>query len=248
LTSEPVALPPPHLVYVGHATVLIELDGLRLLTDPVLRRRIGHLRRRAPLDLHAVRDVDGVLVSHVHYDHLDRRSLALLDRDVPLVVPRGARRLFRRFNHVTELAVGEELGIGAVKIRATFAEHRAARFGLGAVPALGFLIAGSRTVYFAGDTDLFAGMSDISPALDLALLPVAGWGPRVGPGHLDPPRAVEALRRLQPRTAVPIHWGTFSIPGRPAATEAPEVFRQLAEEQVPGVDVRVLAPGSSTTF
>ena len=77
-------------------------------------------------------------------------------------------------------------------------------------PALGYVVSGSQQVYFAGDTDLFAGMSALAGALDVALLPVAGWGPKVDAGHLDPLRAAKSLPLLKPRIAVPIHWGTYS--------------------------------------
>jgi L-ascorbate metabolism protein UlaG (beta-lactamase superfamily) len=194
-------------------------------------------------------DVDVVLVSHLHYDHLDSASLRMLGKNVTVVVPRGARRLVRRFNDVREVDVGDEVQVGGVVIRATHAEHKGgARFWVRSAPSLGFLVSGSRTVYFAGDTDLFAGMAGLAPSLDVALLPVAGWGRKVGPGHMDPQRAVEALVRLQPRLAVPIHWGTLSTLGNPPATEPPETFRRLAAERAPGVEVRVIAPGSTTDF
>jgi L-ascorbate metabolism protein UlaG (beta-lactamase superfamily) len=239
----------PRLRYVGHATVLIELDGTHVLTDPVLRRRIMHLRRHTPLDPGGLGDVDLVLLSHLHYDHFDRSSLRLLGRDVTIVAPHGAGRLLRRFHDVREVGVGDELQVGGVRIRATHAEHPGGtRPTVWSARALGFLVSGSRTVYFPGDTDLFAGMAGLAPSLDVALLPVAGWGPRVGPGHLDPERAVEALRLLRPRLAVPIHWGTLSTPRRRPSTDPPESFRRLAAERTPEVEVRVLAPGAATTF
>ena len=236
------------LVYVGHATVLIELDGVRLLTDPVLRRRVAHLHRQSAVDVAGPESVDAVLISHVHHDHLDRASLRLLGREVTVVVPRGARRLLRRFTDVHELGVGDEIEICGVRIRATPAEHGGPRRTLRPIPALGFLVSGSRSVYFAGDTDLFPAMSGLADPLDVALLPIAGWGRRLGPGHLDPQRAAEALRLLRPRLAVPIHWGTLSPPWRRASTEPPESFRRLAAELAPTVEVRVLAPGSATSF
>ena len=236
------------LVYVGHATVLIELDGLRLLTDPVLRPRIAHLLRQAPLDPTALRDVDVVLVSHVHYDHLDRGSLRRLPARTTVVVPRGARRLLRRFPDVREVDVGDEVSVGGVRIEATPALHTSSRATVRYTPALGYLIHGSRRVYFAGDTDLFPEMELLSGSLDLALLPVAGWGPRLPAGHLDPERAVNALRLLRPRIAVPIHWGTYALAGRRTSTDPPETFRRLAAERAQEVDVRILAPGAGTTF
>ena len=236
------------LLYVGHATVLIELDGVRLLTDPVLRSRIWHLRRRVPLDRAGLGRIDAALVSHLHFDHLDLPSMRLLERDVTLVVPRGARRLVRAFPDVREVDVGDEVRIGEVTVRATPAEHEGARIMLRSAPSLGFIVSGSRRIYFAGDTDLFDGMSELSGSLDLALLPVAGWGSKVGPGHLDPLRAAQSLRLLKPRLAVPIHWGTFSPLNRSTSVEPPEAFRRHAAELAPDVEVRILDPGASLTF
>ena len=236
------------LVYVGHATVLIELDGVRLLTDPVLRGRLVHLRRRVPAPTEPLADLSAVLISHVHYDHLDLPSLRTLGRAVPVVVPRGARRAIRGFSDIRELRVGEELQLGEVTVRAVPAEHKSARLPLFPSPAVGFVISGSRTVYFAGDTDLFPGMASLAEDLDVALVPVAGWGPKVGPGHLDPARAAHAVQLLQPRIAVPIHWGTLTTLRAQASGEPPLEFERLAAERAPQVDVRVLQPGESLDF
>jgi L-ascorbate metabolism protein UlaG (beta-lactamase superfamily) len=240
------------ITWIGHSTVLVELDGVRLVTDPVLRARVLHLRRTGPVDWEALHDFDAALVSHAHYDHLDVRSLRRLDPSLPLITPRGAARLLRRrgFEHVAELEEGEERRVAALGIRATHAEHTGRRglFGTRAA-ALGYLISGSARVYFAGDTDLFEGMSSLAPDLDVALLPVAGWGSRLPPGHLDPLRAAEALRLLRPRVAVPIHWGTYRRLGlnRDAATlrEPAESFARLAAELAPEVDVRVVPVGGT---
>ena len=235
------------VVWLGHATVLIDLDGTKLLTDPVLRPRVMHLRRDWAPDAAALRGVDAVLVSHVHFDHLDLPSLERLGRSLPVVVPRGAGRLLRkrRFEHVLEVELGDELRVGAVTVVATEADHDANRGPLGtAAPSLGFVVRGSRTVYFAGDTDVFPGMAELG-SLDLALLPIAGWGSKVGPGHLDPRRAAEALRLLRPRICVPIHWGTYSpwawgAAKRAAAQLPPEEFRRAAGELAPDVRIEVL--------
>jgi L-ascorbate metabolism protein UlaG (beta-lactamase superfamily) len=158
----------------------------------------------------------------------------------------------RGFDAVNEIAEGEEVSIGGVSVLATHAEHSARR-GLfaGRVPALGFLISGSAQIYFAGDTDVFPGMRDLRPGLDVALLPIAGWGPRVPAGHMDPRRAAEALVLLQPRSVIPIHWGTYARIGLsrdPAVLREPgERFERLAAELAPDVMVRVLSPGESFT-
>ena len=225
--------------------MLIELDGVRVLTDPVLRGRVAHLRRVPPAGA-VPKQLDAVLVSHAHRDHLDVPSLARLGRDLRIVVPDGAGRALRRrgFGQVGEVAAGEEIRVDTVVVRATWANHGA--------HAVGYVLGGSRLVYFAGDTDVFAEMSDLAPGLDLALLPVAGWGRKVGPGHLDPLRAAQALRLLRPRVAVPIHWGTLASFWRRAAPGPPLdpalAFQRLARELAPSVEVRVLPPGGGTAI
>jgi L-ascorbate metabolism protein UlaG (beta-lactamase superfamily) len=224
------------------------LDGVRLVTDPVLRPWVWHLRRRIPLAAVELGGLDAALISHVHFDHLDRRSLRMLGTDMTVVVPIGARRLLRSFSKVREVDVGHEVRFGEVTVQATPAEHESSRFTLGSAPSLGFVLSGSRRIYFAGDTDLFGGMSKLAGSLDVALLPVAGWGTKLGPGHLDPLRAAQALRMLRPRLAVPIHWGTFSPLGRSTSQEPPEAFRRHAAELAPEIDVRILEPGAALTF
>ena len=91
-------------------------------------------------------------------------------------------------------------------------------------------------------------MSELAASLDVALIPVAGWGAKVGPGHLDPLRAAQALRLLRPRVAVPIHWGTFSPLHRDTSSDPPEAFLRHAAELAPEVEVRILDPGTALEF
>jgi L-ascorbate metabolism protein UlaG (beta-lactamase superfamily) len=251
-------LPRASIHYVGHATTLVDLDGVRLLTDPLLRSRVAHLRRAGKVDHSTLRGVDAVLISHLHYDHLDMPSLQQLGREMPVVAPRGAGALIRRkagIVKVLEMRPGEQIEIGAVTVRATHAAHDAGRlpFGVTAEP-LGYLVeGGGRSVYFAGDTDVFAGMADLSP-VDAALLPIWGWGPTMGAGHMDPGRAAEAASLLGARLAIPIHWGTYypihlGIKGPPAFLETPPaLFEAAIREHAPATEARVLRPGEGTAI
>src|SRR5512134_1177190 len=127
------------LTWLGHSTVGIELDGALLLTDPVLRRRVIHLLRDASAP--PPRRPDAVLLSHLHYDHLDLPSLARIGRDVPLVVPRGARRFLRGFRHVVETEPGADLEVGGVRVEVVEAVHDGRRLPYGPrIPALGFVL------------------------------------------------------------------------------------------------------------
>ena len=220
--------PLARVTWIGHSTVLIELDGVRLLTDPMLRRRVLHLQRvGAPAG--EIGPVDAILISHGHYDHLDSKSLVRFDRAIRVIAPKRVRD----FIDVVEVVPGDEVTVGAVTVTATPAEHTRR--------SVGFLVTGSARIYFAGDTDVFDGMRELAP-VDVALLPIAGWGPRLPPGHLDPERAAQALELLRPRFAVPIHWGTYTRIGLKRDEQEPaRRFAQLAA----GFDVRVLPIGGT---
>jgi L-ascorbate metabolism protein UlaG (beta-lactamase superfamily) len=248
---------PGRVTFVGHSTVLIELDGLRVLTDPVLRSRVGPLLRRgAPPGRGIGENLDAVLVSHIHRDHADLPSLRRLDPAVPVFAPPGAADFLERlgFTAVSELAPGGTAKVGDVTIAAVEARHRGGlRLFSRAREAVGFTLAGQRRVYFAGDTDIFEGMGELGPELDLALLPVWGWGPTLGAGHLNPERAARAAALLSPRVAIPIHWGTLYpaglahlAPGR--LRFPPHEFARWARRLAPQVEVRLLAPGEATTL
>jgi L-ascorbate metabolism protein UlaG (beta-lactamase superfamily) len=236
------------LTWIGHSTVLVELDGVRILTDPLLRNHVAHLRRVRPVDPDAAGHVDVVLVSHGHYDHLDVPSLRRLDPEIPVVTPRGLERALRRAGRrrIVELDQGDEFEFGDVTVRATPAHHPGGR-QLRKGGALGFTLRGSASIYFAGDTDLFDDMADLGP-VDVALVPVWGWGPTIGPGHLDPRRAAQAVAVLRARIALPIHWGTYRpVHQRAGAflTEPPLEFRREAAELAPETRVEVLELGGT---
>lgn len=242
------------LTYIGHATVLIEMDGIRLLTDPLLRSRVGPLRRKGTVPGPALyQNLDVILISHIHLDHLDLSSLQLLDRGTQIIVPRGAGRLLRRwgFQHVTEVCAGETVEVGPLKITATYARHHASGYRLGPnVYCLGFIIGGSYDIYFAGDTGLFPEMAKLTENLDVALLPVWGWGPRLRGHHLTPYQAAEAVTLLHPRLVVPIHWGTFYPLGMRWVwprflTRPPREFAHHVAHLAPWVEVPVVPPGGT---
>ncbi|MFJ6701811.1 MULTISPECIES: MBL fold metallo-hydrolase [unclassified Streptomyces] len=247
---------PVEITWWGHATCTIEDSGVRLLTDPLFARRLAHLRRRrgAPPPA-AARRADLVLVSHLHADHLHVPSLAGLAPGTRLLVPRGAPRAvpaLRRLRQlrVTEVGVGDEIPVGPLVVRVVPARHDGRRLPVGPhrSPALGYVVEGAARTYFAGDTGLFDEMAEAVGPVDVALLPVGGWGPHLGEGHLDAGRAARALALLEPRSAVPVHYGTYWPIGmdgvRPHEFHAPgDEFVRLAAEYAPRVAVHKLGHG-----
>ena len=245
------------ITYVGHASVLVEMGCVRLLTDPLLRDRVWHLRRqKIKLDPGVTRNLSAVLISHAHWDHLDLPSLRLFDRNTKILTPQGTGKILQKegFHDISELKEGDQVSLGSVEVKATFADHDGSRYRYGpAAETLGFVINGAHKIYFAGDTDVFPGMSDLSHGLDIALLPVWGWGPTLGSGHMNPQQAATALQLLNPRISIPIHWGTlfpwalhWLLPR--FLHDPPWAFENFAANLAPDVDVRIVAPGESIQF
>ena len=270
--------------FLGHATVLIELEGVRLLTDPLLRGHVAHLRRQVPAPAEELfANLDAVLISHAHHDHLDLGSLRRLGGDTPLIAPRGIGPWLkeRGFGIVTELSLGEVTQVGSLQVRAVQADHDARRPGGPRADAVGYVVEGlpatedepaigrpamdepaidepeqspgPRGVYFAGDTALYPGMADLAGFLDVALVPVAGWGPKLGPGHMGPLEAAEAVASMRPKLAIPVHWGTLLPIGlgrshNKLLTEPPHLFAEHVARLAPGVEVRILDPGQETVL
>ncbi len=183
-----------------------------LLTDPVIGSFIGPIRRQVPAPDPATLRVDAILISHLHGDHFSLSSLKKLGRETQLIVPAGAALYLkaRGFYNVHGISEGEVLNVKSLQVSATKAVHGGRQIPWSPiVEPLGFLMEGKHKIYFAGDTDIFPEMSLIGQNLDLALIPVWGWGPNLGKGHMDPLNAAESLVHLRPRLAIPIHWGTY---------------------------------------
>jgi L-ascorbate metabolism protein UlaG (beta-lactamase superfamily) len=244
--------------WVGHASTLIDVGGQRVLTDPLLTRRVAHLRRRRPLPTPDVADVDAVLLSHAHLDHLHLPSLRRIHPKTPMVTPVGTGRLLTAagFDDVTEVRIGDvvELGASGVTAEVVPAAHKHGRGPHSRVSAqpVGYVVSGDgHRVYFPGDTDLFdemAGLDDI----DVALLPIWGWGSSLGTGHLDPTRAASAAGLIRPRMVVPIHWGTYapedgrrSLPGW--FDSPPEQFERVLDDAGLSDLLHLLQPGESVS-
>lgn len=247
---------PMHVAFAGHSTTLVELDGVRVLSDPLFRSALLHLQRQAPLvDLDRYGTPDMLLISHSHLDHLDKRSLKLIDKSAHAIVPSDSAKLMRAqgFTNVTGVSAGDELESNGLIVRAVHADHGGKRMPWNdTAETIGFVVEGTQSFYYAGDTDLFDEMAELAP-LDLALLPVWGWGPKLGEGHLDPARAAQAVELLRPRVAVPVHWGGYLPAGmakrRPdLLVDPPRKFRTLVEQSPVDTVVELIEPGDEVSI
>ena len=245
--------------FLGHSTVSLRMGGTTVLTDPVLSRSVAALVRRVgpPIEAETLDHPDVVVVSHAHYDHLDVPTLRRLRSGYTVVVPRGVGRYVRAVGAgtVVELAAGERTTCNGVEIAAVYADHDGRRHKLAPeADAVGFLIrSNGMTVYHAGDTALFAAMGDLAAeSVDLALMPVWGWGPRLGPGHLDPEQAAEATGLIEPRWAIPVHWGALWSKVVPRdhhrRTEPPIEYVEAVRRTAPQTQVALLGVGETWTL
>lgn len=243
--------------WLGHASTALDLDGVRVLTDPLLRRHAGLLRRRgtAPRVEHW-EGARAVLVSHLHHDHAELGSLHLLD-DVPVISALANARWLR--GHGVDAATGLDehtwwtVPGSDVEVRLTPAVHADRPMPHRPNTAHGFLVRSPRVrLWFAGDTAPFPAMGDLprlaGGPIDVALVPVGGWGPRLSGGHMDPVQAARACAVVGARSAVPVHWGTLHAPVSRQLPpgwmdRAGPAFAVAAARYAPGCTVHVLAPG-----
>jgi len=213
------------LTWLGHSTVLLETGGVRVLADPLLRHRTGALWRAVPLPA-VTRDlagsIDVVLISHLHHDHCDLPSLRFLRAPVVLAPPGSSGWLTQRqVPGAVDVVPGQRVRVTPdVSVTAVLASHSPKREPFGpSAPAVMHVVEGpDGAAWLAGDTALdpamgtLAGLTDRGQ-IDVAAIPVWGWGPNLGPGHLDPRAAAEAVALARVRHAVPVHWGTLHPAG-----------------------------------
>jgi L-ascorbate metabolism protein UlaG (beta-lactamase superfamily) len=245
------------ITWLGHSTVVVDLDGARVLTDPLLRPHAGLLRRRMPQPVAGSwQRPDAVLLSHLHHDHAEVRSLRLL-RGVPLMSdPANVAWLHRR-RLEPALPLGEAWTSVApgVEVRQVRAVHGHRPMPHRPNAANGHLVRGpSGTVWIAGDTELYEEMEALpglaGGAVDVAVVPVWGWGPKLSGGHLTPEEAARAVAMTRARYAVPVHWGTLHPPlfarfGHAWLDLPGRRFAAAVAERAPECMPVVLEPGES---
>ncbi|MBW5486123.1 MBL fold metallo-hydrolase [Streptomyces bambusae] len=237
LPYEPGPLPPPRagtvgVTWAGHASWVLRLGGLTVLTDPVWSRRIiATPARMTPVGVRwqDLPPVDAVVISHNHYDHLDAPTLRRLPRHTALFVPAGLGRWCRRrgFTRVTELDWWEAAELDGVRFDFVPAHHWSKRSLFDTCRSLwgGWVLTDTRDaarkkVYFAGDTGYGHWFGEIGrrhPGIDLALLPIGAYAPRwwLHDVHADPEEAVQACLDLGAHRMAPMHWATFVLSAEP---------------------------------
>ncbi|GAC1365234.1 MAG: MBL fold metallo-hydrolase [Herpetosiphon sp.] len=215
------------LTWVGHASIVLQMDGCTILCDPVWSNKIGGVvpRLSSPgLPFDAIPTPDMVLISHNHYDHLDLPTLRQLRRSTPLLVPNGLGSFFTRrgFTDVREHGWWDHITIGGLQCTFVPAQHWSRRFPWDTNQSWwgGWVIEGSRKVYFGGDSGYFSGFEQIAsrfPALDLAILPIGAYEPAwfMQSVHMNPEQAARAWRVLGAEQLLPIHYGTFRLSSEP---------------------------------
>lgn len=251
------------VTYIGHATLLIEIDGVRVLTDPNFDPALGRLLPRvsAPgLPIEGLGKLDALLLTHAHADHLSFAALDALPQDVPLFAPPAVQRWLARkgYAHAVPIAPGGEARIGSVVLRAAAARHMGNRYGFDrwrAATNMYLLDSPAWSAFFAGDTALTGDthalvarhLHETGRPLDLALLPIGHapwWKPGFRRGHLTSDDALELFERLQARILMPYHWGTFHhVTSR--AHDAVNRLRARLIEYPRRQMVRVVEPGET---
>ena len=234
------------ITWIGHASFLVQTHEVNVLIDPIWSLWLKVIKRlKDPgFHIHHLPSIDFVLVTHAHFDHLDRRTLRAVAADQPIVVPVGVGNLVHRlgFNIVHELEEWQRIRLGPLEVSLTPAHHWGARFladqhrGFG-----GFAIrAGERTVLHCGDTAYFPGFKEIGDRfkIDIALLPIGAYDPPLAREvHMNPEEAVQAFLELRAKTLIPMHYGTFRLSFEPM-DEPPE--RLLAAARAHGIEDRIL--------
>ena len=250
------------VTWLGHSTVVVDIDGVRLVVDPLVQRHAGILRRRGTQPMTSNwAGADAVLISHLHHDHAEVGSLRFF-RELPMyMAPANAKWARGEGFDGRGLEEGEWAALGpegAVEVRLVKAVHNARPMPHRPNAANGHLIRGpSGVTWIAGDTELFPEMADLPKLagadIDIAIVPIGGWGPRLSAGHLGPEEAAVACAMSGAKWAVPVHWQTLHLPAGRAwprgwMDAAGPLFEFALARTVPSCHVAMLQPGESLTL
>ncbi len=249
--------------YIGHATLLIRLGGLTVLTDPNFDEALGRFLPRvsAPgIPLRGLPRLDSLLLTHAHADHLSFKSLDALPQDIPLYAPPVIARWLRRrgYGHLEPIAPGESRDLGGIRLYAAAATHRGNRYGVDRwrhEANMYLLETNTVSCFFAGDTSLTPESTHLvdrqirekGRRLDVALLPIGHapwWKPGFRKGHLTSDDALALFDRLGARYLIPYHWGTFNHVTS-TAFDAIDRLRAALPAHPKSDSVKILEPGET---
>jgi L-ascorbate metabolism protein UlaG (beta-lactamase superfamily) len=219
-----------NLFFVNHSTFLIQFDNLNILTDPIWSKRcspsqlIGPERHRPPgITFESLPKIDLVLISHNHYDHLDKKTINRLQAEhkPQFIVPLGVSHFFKKLGikNVIEIDWDEELEFNSLKIKATPAVHFSSRglFDRDKTLWCGYIIEGSKKIYFAGDTGydstIFKKIGEENQTIDLSIIPIGAYKPNwfMTKIHTNPSEAAQIHLDLKSKQSVATHFGTFAL-------------------------------------
>lgn len=269
------AMMQPAITWIGHATMLVQANGLNVLTDPMFSERaspiqsLGPKRVQAPgVSLAQLPPIDVVLISHNHYDHLDKTSvLALANRAQAatlFIVPLGVKALFDDLgiNNVKELDWWDSVNVKGVEFNFTPVQHWSAR-GLGDRSQTlwgGWAVLGAQTHwYFSGDTGYSQDFADTQKrfadrqtaaqggGFDLALIAVGAYEPRwfMKDQHVNPAEAVQIHLDLKAKRSVGVHWGTFNLTDEPLDQPPKDLAVAVKERELAADAFTVMAVGET---
>lgn len=247
--------------WIGHATVLIQISGLNILTDPNFSSSLGiynNIRKVPPgLALGDLPPIDAVIISHNHYDHLDRNTILKLSPTILYLVPKGLKPFFTDLGRerCEEFDWGQKKDIGGAAIYFLPSQHWSRRGLTDKNKTLwgSWLIqAGETKIFFAGDTSYFTGFTRIGeffPGIAVAILPIGAYEPRwfMKEQHMNPEEALQAFRDLKARMLIPIHWGTYKMTDEPLDEPPRRLLKGAGDAGISQDRIRVLKIGETFT-
>ncbi|MBU9712607.1 MBL fold metallo-hydrolase [Bacillus tamaricis] len=242
--------------WIGHASFLIQLNGLNILTDPVFGKRMGFSKRMTEpgLTIEELPEIDVVVISHGHFDHLEFSTLKKLKGSPTFFVPIGFGKLFRRrrFLKVIEANWWDSFDHHGIKIHFVPAQHWTKRglFDTNKCHWGGWVFESPlKTFYFVGDTGYFRGFKEIGERfqVDIVLMPIGAYEPEwfMEISHINPENAVKAFLELKGKTFVPMHYGAYRLADDTGPEALERLYREWENQQLSNEDLHVMKLGET---